>query len=396
MLKLSRANVILVSATFVALIVLVVALSIVNLRVGNAGFNCEGVFYSGNFQSYYEYPRLHEKAGLYFDWYENGSTLLLVDEFGRLHLLELDGESVRIDVEEYWSVGGSYNWAAESPTVVAPTKSGVALFTLPLTDLYFDIPIVEGVTDPSISVDGMKLAALAQAEKGDWELSVLQVFDLTAASPEMLFLSNLRRHSQLSGWSSDGRWVALTQARLSGLTPQYFSVHDQEMTASRQNQKRQACALWLAWSPKDSSIVFAGVDREVVGFDLFVETLPSGSNREHTLRNLTHTQNADEFDATWSPNGEQIAYVSMEEVDGVFRQDIQIMQVANGLAPLQLTRSADEYEFSPVWSVDEDHLLYLSWSVVDEEWTLKRTSIADGSDTVLLVLPQDWYEKPNR
>lgn len=83
--------------------------------------------------------------------------------------------------------------------------------------------------------------------------------------------------------------------------------------------------------------------------DLFTVPAKNGATR-----NLTQTPGVHERDATWSPNGKWIGYISDES-----GEDELWIRPQDGLgAPIQLTTGSDTYKYAPLWSPDS---AYLAW-----------------------------------
>jgi tricorn protease len=82
-----------------------------------------------------------------------------------------------------------------------------------------------------------------------------------------------------------------------------------------------------------------------------VFTVPA---KDGPTRNLTQTQGVHERNATWSPDGKLIAYLS--DATGEFELYVR-PQDGKGAAT-QLTSNNDTYPFSPDWSPDSKKLLW--------------------------------------
>jgi tricorn protease len=91
--------------------------------------------------------------------------------------------------------------------------------------------------------------------------------------------------------------------------------------------------------------------RAVVGARGEVFTVPV---KDGPVRNLTQTSGAHERDATWSPDGRWIAYLS----DETGENELWIRPQDGRGKPQQLTRDADTYYLAPQWSPDSRKLLW--------------------------------------
>jgi tricorn protease len=76
--------------------------------------------------------------------------------------------------------------------------------------------------------------------------------------------------------------------------------------------------------------------------------------KDGPIRNLTNSTGVHERDATWSPDGKWIAYVSDESGE----TEIWVRPQDGKGAPVQLTTKADTYYYRPVWSPDSKKLMW--------------------------------------
>ncbi len=76
---------------------------------------------------------------------------------------------------------------------------------------------------------------------------------------------------------------------------------------------------------------------------------------------MTNSPDVDEFDATWNPEGNRIAYVSDQGVDEEQRHnfDIWLLDLAHPNQPVQLT-SNGSWDDSPVWDPAGNYLYFRS------------------------------------
>lgn len=102
---------------------------------------------------------------------------------------------------------------------------------------------------------------------------------------------------------------------------------------------------------------------------------------EGITRNLTESAGAHDREATWSPDGKYIAYLS----DRNGEYEIYI-EAQDGLSePIQLTSNADTYKFTIVWSPDSKKIM---WN--DKKMRLQYVNI--DTKEVKLVDKSQWWE----
>jgi TolB protein len=101
-----------------------------------------------------------------------------------------------------------------------------------------------------------------------------------------------------------------------------------------------------AWSPDGERIAFESLDNGQ--WDIYVMN-SDGSN----VRNLMPNTPSNEGNVTWSPDGERIAFVS--DRDGDF--EIYVMNADGSGEPRNLTRNEASDVF-PAWSPSSDELAY--------------------------------------
>lgn len=137
--------------------------------------------------------------------------------------------------------------------------------------------------------------------------------------------------------------------------------------------------------------------RAVFGARGDVFTVPA---KHGPTRNLTASPGVHERDATWSPDGRWIAYLS--DASG---EDELWIRPQDGLGePKQLTRDGDTYKYAPTWSPDSSRLAWsdkknrLQWvqvettevTVVDqsEAWEIRDFTWSPDSQWLAYVRPE--------
>ncbi|MBD1389622.1 PD40 domain-containing protein [Neiella sp. HB171785] len=102
--------------------------------------------------------------------------------------------------------------------------------------------------------------------------------------------------------------------------------------------------------------------------------------KDGATRNLSLTASAREIDASWSPNGRYIAYLS----DASGEYEIYIKDRADDNKTRQLTSNGTIWKFTPVWSADNKKLLY-----ADKNHTLWVVNVRNGKQTKIDVAKYD-------
>ena len=100
-----------------------------------------------------------------------------------------------------------------------------------------------------------------------------------------------------------------------------------------------------------------------------VFTVPA---KEGEIRNLTQTPGIRERDATWSPDGKWIAYLS----DRSGEYEIYVRPADGTGTERQITKAGKEWRFTPQWSPDSTKLAYS-----DKDHVLHVIDVASGKDT---------------
>ncbi len=95
--------------------------------------------------------------------------------------------------------------------------------------------------------------------------------------------------------------------------------------------------------------------------------------KDGPIRNLTRTPTTREIDATWSPDGKQLAYLS----DASGEYEIWVRPVGGGDAR-QVTKDGAVWRFAPVWSPDSSMLLF-----GDKNQRLNVIAVSNGRAAVI-------------
>ena len=218
-------------------------------------------------------------------------------------------------------------------------------------------------------------------------------------------------------WSRDGRWVAY-QGRLegdAGLIVADQNGEGERLVApiERTNHPLPSSGDSLAWSPDGRSIAFvsaapgpetenANGDPMVITRYLYKPTATEGLTRfndnkrlhvfvvelgSRQVRQLT-TGTFYEHSLDWSPNGDELLFVSNREADSdkTFNYDVFAVGIKDAaVRRLTNTKSAEYY---PVWSPDGTRIAFLGTTrdLTSSETTMEDTHVwvmnADGSNRI--------------
>ncbi len=149
-------------------------------------------------------------------------------------------------------------------------------------------------------------------------------------------------------WSPDGKKIAFTSHRNGG------NIQIFVMDSDGQNPIRLTNEVWDEnpdWSPDGQKIAFigykhAGGDGDVWDSDIYVMD-PDGKNRTRISR-----ERGNNYDPTWSPDGQRIAFVNSRRTTDIYVMD------SNGKNLKRLTHDVG-YNREPSWSADGQSIAYV-------------------------------------
>jgi TolB protein len=148
--------------------------------------------------------------------------------------------------------------------------------------------------DPAWSPDG-RYIAFASHRARNWDLYLM---DLDSGT--VLRLTRTPHFEASPSWSPDGRWLAYEAYQDGNLDIYILNVESGERHRLTTDVMPEYSP---AWSPNGRHIAFTAYQDD--NQDLYVISLDDGS-----IANLTQTPNQNEDHATWSPEGDYLAYSS--------------------------------------------------------------------------------------
>ncbi len=294
--------------------------------------------------------------------------------------------------------------------VAMGTPAGAQTNRLESSDLFR----LRSVGDVQFSPDGTRLAyTVTNNDRPGRPYSQLWIMNL--ADGQSIRLGGQKETSSGPEWSRDGQWIAyrggdgeksgLMVARPDGSAARFLAPLQWTNSPLPSTGKR------LAWSPDGKQIAFVSAvpgpetaeatgDPIVITRYLYKPTDDEGFSHFNDNRRL-HIFVADlatgqvrplttgahyEHSIDWSPNGEEIAFVSNREPneDQFFNYDVFALKVSDG-AIRRLT-ATENAEYRPRWSPDGKTIAYQATrrGLTDLETTMEDTHIwlmdADGSN----------------
>jgi len=274
---------------------------------------------------------------------------------------------------------------------------------------------LQSVTDVTFSPDGSRLAYTVQHNDAPGRpYSQLWIMDANGSRSARVGDEQSRGSSPV--WSPDGRSIAyigragnsagLFVARADGSAPVHLADVDGTNSSALTDTGSP-----IAWSPDGTRIAFvhatpgpetkdATGDPIVITRFLYKPTLTEGNTRfndnrrlhlfvvtvaSRDIKQLTNGVN-DEHSIDWSPNGEEILFVSNREPDSdqFFNNDIFAVKVSDG--SIRRITATENNEYQPKWSADGRTILYQAnkRGLTDLETNMEDTHAwlmnADGSN----------------
>jgi dipeptidyl aminopeptidase/acylaminoacyl peptidase len=278
-----------------------------------------------------------------------------------------------------------------------------------------DLFKMRSIGDVQVSPDGTRAAYVVQNNDQPGR-PYSQIWVVNLADGQSSRFGGEREPSSGPEWSPDGQWIAyegreaekpaLVIARPDGTQPKVlFSP------LAGTNSPLPLTGKRFAWSPDSNSVAFvsatpgpeteeASGDPVVITRYLYKPDLEEGSShfndnrRLHIfvaelssgqIRQLTHGDYY-EHSIDWSPNGEEILFVSNREPDQdrFFNYDLFALKVSDG--SIRRLTATENAEYRPRWSPDGKSIVYLGTrrGLTDLETAMEDTHVwlmdADGGN----------------
>lgn len=286
--------------------------------------------------------------------------------------MEMDQQFVAVGADRYGNriSGLQFTWSAEDG---AGTVSQAGLFTAGTTP---------GVHNAAVEVEaahgGATRSATARvtvepdriAFSSDRNDDQSDLYIMTVDGTDTERLTTTPSWEAQSSWSPDGHRLAFDSWNYNAGILVMNDDGDRVNLLYQNDADAGRIYVFPAWSPDGSKIVFIGMTvlaNDFEDLDIFVMDVDGGN-----VTQLTDTGNGDEWVASWSPDGTELAY----DFTPTGREgDIYIMN-ADGSERRQLT-SDPANDTDPVWSPDGTEIAFISERDGDYEIYLIN---ADGTD----------------
>jgi TolB protein len=184
-------------------------------------------------------------------------------------------------------------------------------------------------------------------------------------------------------WSPDGKELAYIGVSKDSNNDIYiFNMTDKSLF-----QVTHSGVGYPMWSPDGNKLLFTGFSNEQNLLHLQVFDINKDGTGQSCLTCKSTNVQSDNYDASWSPDGLKIAYISNHDSACVDRNscthEIYVMNV-DGTNQVLLTNNSSKFDF-PIWSFDGKHIAYLSERIDPPISVDICVMNADGSDNKCLA-----------
>jgi dipeptidyl aminopeptidase/acylaminoacyl peptidase len=266
------------------------------------------------------------------------------------------------------------------------------------------------VTDVQVSPDGTQIAYVVQSHdlRGKPERPYSQIWVLNLTNHKRVRFGKGKDPSSAPEWSPDSKWIAYQgraakKPALMIAKPNGTGVRILLSPLLGTNTPLPLAGKRFAWSPDSKRLAFicakpgpetvaASADPVVITRYLYKPDLEEGLQRFNDCRRLhifvvdvrrssrprqLTTGDYHEHSIDWSPNGEEILFVSNREADHdqFFNYDLFVVKVSDrSIRRLTATENA---EYCPLWSPDGKSIAYLATKrgLTNLETTMEDTHV---------------------
>ncbi|MGY8985561.1 MAG: S9 family peptidase [Sphingomonadales bacterium] len=281
-----------------------------------------------------------------------------------------------------------------------------------------DALAIKSIRSATISPNGNWIAYVVRTNDMKEDKGKSQIFMISRDGQTTLPLTNIANNASNPQWSPDGNFIAFTASKGEDAKTQVWTLNLIGGEAQAYTKVKQGVGGY-EWKPDGTGMFLIIKDekekekdedgndvkdkpepwvidrkqfkRDYVGYlDRRRNHIYSYSKGDEAPRQLTFGD-YDDSQATWSPNGEEIAFVSnrTEDPDGNDNNDIFIVSVMsdNPKESLRQVTTNEGSDGQPSWSKDNASLTYTTITRPDKMWYatthLATISTSGGEATVL-------------
>ncbi len=238
-----------------------------------------------------------------------------------------------------------------------------------------------------------RLLAFTKVEDGNSD-----VYTIHANGSGLTNLTNNPAQDANPIWSRDGKRIVFESDR-TGITQIYMMNADGSNMMQLTNDNTEHSLLptddirFNVWSPDDSNLLFTQKEVDGITNDLYSLDINNGN------RILLASDTRSIGNASWSPNGEYVGYVSSEEIEpGAFIPHLYIVDATgNNIQELSSYLSKNEQVFTPYfWASDGRSIIFPAIGIGSEEnrVTIHQLDPQENTfRTLMTTIPMlyEWY-----
>ena len=169
----------------------------------------------------------------------------------------------------------------------------------------------------------------------------------------LTFIEDANSHISTPVWSPNGKRIAFTRSLGLPTLNDLFIMYQDGSDVQQLTNEPDTYYVDVAWGPAGHRLAFSRYRKGGAGSEIYVMDL-----RTNDIQQLTHHPHHAEqaSNPSWSPNGKYIAYqlsFAPWQIDNIYVMD------SDGANPHPLALNKDLDQYSPHWSSDSKHILFV-------------------------------------